>query len=138
MLFPKKNNDPLSHKQTFFFNLVRFSKMFGLFLLIMLTCIFFGSRSLAESFGFINKIFSDSLFSSMVWPPFTSVFRTFITVLFIVILLATEGMQRLQSHELQLAHIKSPYLRRTIYIAVILAILLFGSVMHINFLYSRF
>jgi D-alanyl-lipoteichoic acid acyltransferase DltB (MBOAT superfamily) len=138
MLFPKKNNDPLSHKQTFFFNLVRFSKMFGLFLLIMLTCIFFGSRSLAESFGFINKIFSDSLFSSMVWPPFTSVFRTFITVLFIVILLATEGMQRPQSHELQLADIKSPYLRRTIYIAIILVILLFGSVMHINFLYSRF
>ena len=138
MLFPKRNDESGSHKQTFFFNLARFCKMFGLFLVIMLTCIFFGSSSLTEALEFINKIFSSSVLSSTTWPPFTNVFKAFITVLFIVILLATEWMQRLQSHELQLDHIKSPYLRRSIYIAIILMILLFGSVMHINFLYSRF
>jgi len=138
MLFPKKNNERLSHRHTFFLNLARFSKMFGLFFLVMFTCIFFGSRSLTEAFGFINTVFSGSVFSSVVWPPFTSAFKTFITALFIVTLLATEWIQHPRSHELQLDHIKSPYLRRSIYIAIILAILLFGSVMHINFLYSRF
>ena len=138
MLFPKRNDESGWHKQSFFFNMPRICKMFGLFLVIMLTCIFFGSRSLTEALEFINKIFSRSVLSSIAWPPFTNVFKAFMTVLFIVILLATEWMQRLQSHELQLDHIKSPYLRRSIYIAIILMISLFGSVMHINFLYSRF
>lgn len=138
LLFPKRTGDPVSHSQKTFLKLTRFAKMFGLFLIIMLTCIFFGSDSFTGAIEFINKIFSGSILSSPVWPPYTGSFKTFITAIFILILLATEWMQQPRSHELQLDHLKNPYLRRSIYIAIILAILLFGSVMHINFLYSRF
>jgi D-alanyl-lipoteichoic acid acyltransferase DltB (MBOAT superfamily) len=138
LLFPKNTEGSGYHRQTAFFKLTRFAKMLGLFLIIMFTCIFFGSDSLTGAIGFINKIFSGSVFSSPVWPPYTGSFKTFITVIFILILLTTEWIQQSRSHELQLDHLKNLYLRQSIYIALILAILLFGSVMHINFLYSRF
>lgn len=138
LLFQKRADQSIHQRLPAFLNLLRFIKMFVLFVIIMLTCIFFGSHSLPEAFGFIKKIFSGSIRSSLVWPPFTGTLKASVTVLFILILLATEWMQQPRSHELQLDHLKNPCLRRSIYIAIILVILLFGSVMHINFLYSRF
>jgi len=138
LLFPKKNIEPENQGQSRYYQLSKYFKMAGLFLLIMFTCIFFGSSSLTEASGFLNKIFSGSLLSPIVWPPFTGSFKMFITILFILILLAIEWIQQPAVHELDLRSIKKPYIRHCIYLSIIMAILLFGSVMHIKFLYSQF
>jgi len=118
--------------------LKRIAQMLGLFILVMLTLVFFGSNSVPAAVQYLSGLFSPSLFSPPVLPPPAGLAKVLATTLFILLLFTVEWLQKDKDHEMHITHITSPALRIGIYYAIILAILLFGSVIHIDFLYSQF
>jgi alginate O-acetyltransferase complex protein AlgI len=135
LIFGKRRSLFTKGESGFSFN--RILKMIALFLIVMLTCIFFGSDTLSHSLGYLEKIFSPSIFSPLQFSKPDKV-KAFIMVGFICCLLIVEWLQQNRKYELQLDAIKNPYLRRSIYYALVLAILFFGSVNHIEFIYAHF
>ena len=113
-------------------------KMLGVFILVMMTIIVFGADTMSQAFHYIERIFSFSLFSKPLFPGQESLLRVVITLCFILLLLATEWVQRSEEHEMRIDNIKSPVLRVALYYAVFVIIFLFGSIAQINFLYSQF
>ena len=126
------------NSRTAVLNPVNLGKMSGLFILVMFTCIFFGSGSVHDAIAYIQRIFSASLFSRPAWPPHTGHLKCFVTIFFICLLLAVEWIQKKRPHELNLDHVNNPTTRRVIYFIILLMILLFGSVNHLQFQYANF
>jgi D-alanyl-lipoteichoic acid acyltransferase DltB (MBOAT superfamily) len=126
-----KNNLPLISVKTIF-------KMTALFFLIMLTLIFFGSVSVYQALHYLSRLFSPTLFSMPVYPELITVARIGLSLFFIVVLLSVEWAQKNKDHEMQINNIYHPSFRMGIYYTIVIAIFLFGSIDHINFLYSQF
>ncbi|HEY4065241.1 MAG TPA: MBOAT family O-acyltransferase [Puia sp.] len=115
-------------------------QMLGLFILVMLTLIVFGADSVSQAIHYIGRLFSPSLFSKPSFPVEQGIggTKTLLTILFILALMTVEWIQKNKNHEMQIDDIKHPALRIGIYYTLILAILLFGSVVHIYFMYAQF
>jgi D-alanyl-lipoteichoic acid acyltransferase DltB (MBOAT superfamily) len=113
-------------------------KSVGLFILVMFTAVFFASSSVDQAINYFKRIFSASLLSPPVLPPLTGVFKVVSLLFFILLMFIIEWLQKNRSHELELDHLKRPIVRRIIYLVLIAAILLFGSVSQINFFYAQF
>lgn len=115
-------------------------KMLGLFVLVMLTSIVFGADSVSQAIHYFRRLFSPSLFSWPVLPlgEGTGWLKAAFTLFFILILLTAEWIQKNKDHEMQIENIRQPAIRIGIYYTLILSILLFGSVVHFEFIYALF
>ncbi|MES1219659.1 MAG: MBOAT family O-acyltransferase [Bacteroidota bacterium] len=113
-------------------------QMMGLFVLVMLTIVVFGSEDISSAFHYLSRIFSFSIFSKPLFPDQAGISRIIITLLFIILLIIIEWLQKNKDHEMQIDDIQSPVLRIGIYYALFFLIFAFGSIAQINFLYSSF
>ncbi|MBE0675882.1 MAG: MBOAT family protein [Bacteroidales bacterium] len=103
---------------------------FSTFMLIVITWIFFKSDSVSHAFGYLNGMFSKSLFTSPGDLPLKEIL---IGLAFIII----EFVQRNKDHSLQINGIRQRWLRWGIYIGIILVIMLFGGGTQ-QFIYFKF
>lgn len=138
LLSGKTARQGVNRNSPFFPNAVEVLRMVGVFVLVMITIIIFGSDSIRQAFFYISGLFSFSLFSVPVFPHHVGYLRAIVTLLFILIMMSVEWIQRSKSHEMQIDSIKSRALRVGIYYAITLSIFLYGSGVHIDFIYSQF
>ena len=95
MIYKKKSNNPLTTSDDNFFSLRSKIQMIGLFLLLMVTAVFFRSDTLSQGFDFIGKFFTLSLFSM---PVLSSRLEALILLIPIVILMFLEYKTRGKEH----------------------------------------
>jgi alginate O-acetyltransferase complex protein AlgI len=139
LLFPaKRQSIPLSNNVSPRLTATNGVKMLGLFLLIMVTCIFFGSRSIYEATDYISRMFSIQLLSLPVLPPGAGWPKVFVVLFFIILMLITEWKQKDKAHELEMNTIQNPWTRRLVYLGICVAILLTGSISGMEFIYAQF
>jgi alginate O-acetyltransferase complex protein AlgI len=138
LLAGKINRKVVSRSSTLFPEAKDIFKMAGVFVLVMITIIFFGAESLHQAFYYIKGLFSFSIFSVPVFIDRASCLKAIVTLFFILIMMSVEWIQRNKSHEMQIDSIKSSMLRIGIYYAIAFAIFLCGSDVHIDFIYSQF
>jgi alginate O-acetyltransferase complex protein AlgI len=138
IIFGTINKPPVSNNSDMFPRLQQLFKMFCLFMLIMLTMIIFRADSLWQAAHYINRLFSFSIFSKPTIPILNGISKSLFLFLLILLLMTVEWIQRNKNYELEIDHIKSPALRMAIYYTIVFSIFLFGSVSHMNFIYSQF
>ena len=109
--------------------------MAGMFILMMLTFVFFRAGSVALGFDYLHHMLSVSLFS-----PFTITEKvnTIVAVAGIALMLAAEWLQRDKQHALQVGHINNFWMRALIYYSLILIIITFTAIKNTDFIYFRF
>ena len=115
-----------------------FARMIALFMLVMFTIIIFGSDSIFHALGYLRNTFSDSILDMPVFPVSGSFAKAAMTLFFILVLLSVEWIQRDKNYELEIDFIKDRRLRLAFYYAIVLSIIIFGSVVHLDFIYSQF
>jgi alginate O-acetyltransferase complex protein AlgI len=115
-----------------------FFRMMGLFILVMITIILFGSDSTDNAFGYLSDLFSFSIFARPVFLLSGSYAKAAMTLFFIMVLLSVEWVQRNKNYELQMDGIKSRGIRWGLYYVIVLSIIFCGSVVHLDFIYSQF
>lgn len=113
-------------------------RMMGVFLLVMLTIILFGADSVSQGFYYLRDLFSFSVFTKPVFPGYNGYPKATMTLFFILVLMSVEWSQRNKRHEMQIDNIKNRKLRLGIYYAIVLSIMLCGSSVQIDFIYSQF
>lgn len=115
---------------------IEFKNMIGTFTLIMLTNVIFRVDKISLGFDYLKRIVSSSLFSI---PEITNN-RTnaIIALIFIVILILVEWLQRHKEHGLELSNIKKTPLRFGIYYVLIFCIIYFGASGNNQFIYFKF
>ena len=106
-----------------------FGQMLLTFILAVLGWIIFRAESIGQAGEIFAGIFSTSLFTMPSLPMKT--------MLFIVILLVVEWIQRKKQHALELSGVKSHVLKYACYIAIMLMIFCFG-VYNESFIYFQF
>jgi alginate O-acetyltransferase complex protein AlgI len=122
-------------KPTLFPSLVELKNIILTFILVLLTNIVFRADSVTHAFDFFRHIFSTSLFS---FPLFTNRISAVTALIFSVIMLFIEWLQRDKEHALQLDSIKmKPVFRWSIYYAIGIIILWFGGSQD-TFIYFQF
>ncbi len=105
------------------------------FILVMLTNIVFRADSIAHAADYFKHIFSMSVFS---YPLFTNRISALTALVFSVIMLLVEWLQRDKEHALQFNEIKIvPWFRWGIYYVIGLIILWFGGTQD-TFIYFQF
>lgn len=98
--------------------------------LTLLAWIFFRAESLSQAFRFIGHMFSHSW---LICPDG----ELRVAILYAVILLLLEWLQRESQHPLSIAHWPLP-IRWSVYIALSLMILVFGNFGKVEFIYFQF
>jgi alginate O-acetyltransferase complex protein AlgI len=107
----------------------------GTFILVMFTFIIFRSDSLSQAFDYYRRLFSPSIFTSLI---VTEKVNTISTMVCIVIMFAAEWLQRGKQHVLQIDSIKRFPLRALIYYSLIMIILTFSASKNADFIYFKF
>jgi D-alanyl-lipoteichoic acid acyltransferase DltB (MBOAT superfamily) len=102
------------------------------FILVLLGWIVFRAETIEKSYQYIKTILSESLFSM---PQYAVGMNK--TILFIVLLLVIEWIQRDRKHALEFSTIKSKILKWSIYYSIVLIILEFGAYSQ-SFIYFQF
>ena len=110
-------------------SLKEFGQMLLTFLLAMIGWVLFRSETIGTAWNFLYGIFNSSLFTKPSIP--------FKTVLFVVIMLVVEWIQRKKVHGLVMDGVKSGVLRYACYLAVLLTIFVYG-VFNETFIYFQF
>jgi D-alanyl-lipoteichoic acid acyltransferase DltB (MBOAT superfamily) len=101
------------------------------FFLVSFGWIFFRAESIHQAFNYIKGIFNPSLFT------FPNYYFSRGVLLFILILFIVEWVQRKKQHGLQIDEIKSPWVRWSIYIVLMMTIFwLYGD--GFQFIYFQF
>lgn len=110
-----------------------FIRMLSTFFIVVLGWIIFRSDSMGQAWGILGRIFSDSLFDTA-----NNYFPGKLTMVWVLLLLVVEWIQRDKEHALQLnGTIKSPLLRWGIYYLLVLVILAFRNEQS-TFIYFQF
>ena len=99
------------------------------FLLAMIGWVLFRSETIGQAWDFLGGMFSKSLFAVPSIPVKT--------LLFVVVMLVVEWIQRKREHGFAMEGIKSGALRYTCYIAV-LAVIFISGVFNETFIYFQF
>ena len=108
-------------------------KMILLFLLIMLTDVFFRANNVVEAFDYFGKIFSGSLFD---FPSILMGSNSLITLGLILLFVGVEWMHREKGHDFELS--KYPvWIRWSAYISIFVLLLFFGKSAE-TFIYFQF
>ena len=117
-------------------SLKEFANMLGVFLLVMLTNVFFKADTIEQGISFFASLFSPSLFSMpALKSPETAAYAA---LLFIPILLVAEWLQRHKDHGLQIEHISRPFVRYSVYFGLVLCIIFIGAFSNKPFIYFKF
>ncbi len=112
-----------------------FCLIISTFTLTTFAWIFFRSESITHALGYINNIFSLSIFSL---PSQFGGWRAIITLLVITFLILVEWMQREKQHALDLSSFNlNRFIRWTIYLIIIFIIINFGGRQQ-EFIYFQF
>jgi len=136
LLLAGKNriNTDIVAKGKLFPTIKEFYQMTRTFLLISLAWVFFRSDTVTDSFNYLGRIFSKSLFE---FPTLFSKSSFLISVASIFILIFTEWLQRSKEHGLVLSY-KTPFLLRwTFYIILVVLIFYFAGTKQ-EFIYFQF
>ena len=129
------NKKTKKSKPTLFPSLGELKNIILTFILVLLTNIVFRADSLTQVFAFFKHIFSTSLFS---YPLFTNRISALTALIFSIIMLSIEWLQRDKEHALQLDGIKiAPFFRWSIYYIIGIVILWFGGSQD-TFIYFQF
>jgi alginate O-acetyltransferase complex protein AlgI len=115
-----------------------FLNMAGTFTLIMFSNIIFMASSVSQAFGYFKHLFSFSIFS---WPAFISKAGTVTIIVFCLITLLIEWLQRNKEHALQFVPATSKYkiyLRAGFIWIIVWAIVLWGAFGNKTFIYVKF
>lgn len=111
-----------------------FIRIVSTFLVTMLAWVFFRSESIVDAFGYLNEIFSVSLFSSPTGIN-SKILRTFA---FIGLMMVVEWFQRNRKHGLEAIELKVPmFFRWSFYYFIILVIVIYGGNQQ-DFIYFQF
>jgi len=128
----KKSKAP---KDTLLPSLLEFKNIVATFILVMLTNIVFRADSVAHVGDYFSRLFSMSFFS---YPLFTNRISALISLIFSVVFLVVEWLQRDKDHGLQLNNAKIPQVFRwLIYYIIGIIILWFGGTQD-TFIYFQF
>lgn len=128
----KKSKAP---KDTLLPSLLEFKNIVATFILVMLTNIVFRADSVAHVGDYFSRLFSMSFFS---YPLFTNRISALISLIFSVVFLVVEWLQRDKEHGLQLNNAKIPQaFRWLIYYIIGIVILWFGGTQD-TFIYFQF
>lgn len=129
----KMNREQVVAKGKWIPNIKEISKMLVLFILVMLTDVFFRADSVAIAFNYLNRIFSASILDSP-----SSIFGgvTIITIGLIGIFILVEWINRERKHDFDIANYNI-YVRWCSYVALFLLILFFGRSSE-TFIYFQF
>lgn len=104
------------------------------FSLVSLAWVFFRSESLGQAVSYIGSLFSQSLFTV---PEGVSL-RVKFTMVFILLMLVVEWLQRSKQHGLEIDDLRIPAIVRIgIYYSIVFSILVFGKGMQ-DFIYFQF
>lgn len=106
-----------------------FAQMLLTFLLAMIGWVLFRSETIGQAWAFLGGLFSKSLFAVPSVP--------IKTLLFVLVMLVVEWIQRKREHGFAMEGIKLGVLRYTCYIAVLVVIFIFG-VFNEMFIYFQF
>ena len=105
------------------------------YIITVFAWIFFRAETITQALNYISNIFSDKLFMR---PEYFVDIRAFILVLFIILFVLIEWLQRDKKHALEISSVKtSRILRWTIYLMLIFSIILFGGQQQ-EFIYFQF
>ncbi len=129
----KMNTSEIVAKGKLLPSFVELIKMILLFILIMLTDVFFRTHNVSEAFDYIFLIFSNNIFSIP-----TEIFSSnyLITTALLFLFIAVEWLHREKSHDFEISHY--PFILRWIcYIVLYLLILIFGKSAE-TFIYFQF
>jgi D-alanyl-lipoteichoic acid acyltransferase DltB (MBOAT superfamily) len=97
---------------------------------VMIAWVFFRAESIIQALVYINRLFSASLFSVPQVLPLKM-------IAMIGVLIILEFLQRNRKHVLELGNMKSGFLRWSIYLVIVVAILIFGEGQE-QFIYFQF
>jgi len=112
-----------------------FLRMAGTFTLVMLTVVLFRSETIGQAFSYYQAIISTSLLSAPKIPLDKAV--KIVTIIFIIIMIIVEWLQRDKEHGLDIENIKNSFLRLSIYYTIIAVILIFAG-QKVTFIYAQF
>ena len=99
--------------------------------------IIFKSETIGESFNYMRRIFSLSLFSKPDKIEALNLFAMAMLLFFIVAMVVVEWVQRNKSHALDITDINNKWLRRAIYLIIIFCIVWFTG-KNETFIYFQF
>jgi alginate O-acetyltransferase complex protein AlgI len=116
-------------------SLKSFANMAGTFMLVMFTLVLFRSATVTQAFQFYGRLFSRTLFSI---PVITEKVNIAATLFFIVVLFATEWIQKNRQHALQIDFIEKFAWRALIYYSLVFFILFFSATKSTDFIYIKF
>jgi alginate O-acetyltransferase complex protein AlgI len=141
LLSNRINQSPIVAKGRFFPNLKEATKMFALFLLVMLTMIVFRVETITDAWHYFARMVSHPVAGDQAWQAPKTVCQTLIIIL---VFLIVEWLQRESEHGLQLsgsaiaaASIRARAARWSLYTCIILVIFFFQNT-NDNFIYFRF
>lgn len=129
----KMNNSAIIAKGKWLPSMLEFFKMLMLFVLIMLTDVFFRVHSVSEAISYLNTIFSYSIISN---PISILGANTIMTILLLGFYIMIEWINREKTHDFEISNYKG-YLRWLFYIFIFLLILFFGRSSE-TFIYFQF
>ena len=107
--------------------------MFGLFILIMLTDVFFRAPSVSEAIKYLNKIFSYSIIN---YPKEVIDSNNIMTVVLLVFFITIEWFNREKKHDFEISKYNI-LVRWFLYFFILLLILFFGKSSE-SFIYFQF
>lgn len=116
----------------------KFSELINMsatFTFVMLTFIIFRSETIGHAYYYYRGLYSISLFSPPI-IPFANLKISLI--IFILLMVVTEWLQRGKEHGFQIDHILNPVFRLAVYYTVIFIIIIFGADTSNQFIYLNF
>ncbi|MEP1488778.1 MAG: MBOAT family O-acyltransferase [Algibacter sp.] len=129
----KMNNSGIVAKNSWFPSFFESIKMLTLFIVVMLTDIFFRADNLNMAFSYLNRIFKYSLFD---WPVIITSTNTFITMFLVSSFMLMEWINRKKRHDFEIENWPL-YLRWISYISLFFLLLFFGKSSE-TFIYFQF
>ena len=114
-----------------------FLNMLLTFTIVTFGNIIFKSETIGESFNYMRRIFSLSLFSKPDKIEALNLFAMAMLLFFIVAMIVVEWVQRNKSHALDITDINNKWLRRAIYFIIIFCIVWFTG-KNETFIYFQF
>ena len=131
LLNKNRNNTDIVAENRLFPSFKEFTQILITFFLTLLAWVFFRADNISHAFSYISKIFSFSLFNSLEIFPIS-------VILFIVLFLIVEWLQRSKEHALAFDNVTIPRtVRYILYYGIIVVIFLFGGQQQ-EFIYFQF
>ena len=112
-------------------NLKELGQMILTFAITTIAWIFFRADNIPQAFAYIDNLFSVSI----VYQPTHNGLKTVLP--FVALMLLAEWFQRNKEHGLEISFIKIKFVRRLIYLSLIVIIFIFGGAQQ-NFIYFQF